>query len=375
MAQSDTIVFTGHSVTSQTIPKLRMNPSCSPSVCPGPARLPKDLPGGSEGGVAVLRWQKITEAKGSEPVWETQKFGWSLEGMLWLKVKFVVECCIMWLFCPCRGAGIWRFLLRPWEVAVWDLGAVENDLGAIMGCSWMEQHLSPQEASSGPPVRAENLLSEECGNTEGLRNTRIWLMYSNHGMMQDDEIGNPDSQNCGLWFGLVMRKLGVPCKQYYFNLLYIYTVQTGSMYWESCFLIFFAWYVILPPFRHCHGVVADLDHCSNARLSDRPFWRCQVQGCVQIHRGSMRSWCSTALQTDSIALLSSSNWALQRFFCSQRPNWEIRCEEQQWLFGSHWHTSPTDCFTEVSTRIFGCGICTYTNWAGQQGCRWLHSFT
>lgn len=103
-----------------------------------------------------------------------------------------------------------------------------------------------------------------------------------------------------------MRKLGVPCEQYYFNLLYIYTVQTGSMYWETCFLIFFAWYVILPPFRHCHGVVADLDHCSNARLSDRPFWRCQVQGCVQIHRGP---WDHDVQQhSKQIPLLC---WALQ----------------------------------------------------------------
>lgn len=108
---------------SQPIPKLRMNPSCSPSVCPGPARLPKDLFGRVRGRGCC---SSVTKNHRGERV-GTSLGNPEIEGMLWLQVKFVVECCIMWTVCPVRGLGFWRFLLRLWEVAVLDLGAVEND--------------------------------------------------------------------------------------------------------------------------------------------------------------------------------------------------------------------------------------------------------
>lgn len=106
------------------------------------------------------------------------------------------------------------------------------------------------------------------------------------------------------------------------------------MNWETCFLIFFVRYVILPPY--IPRSVADLDHCSNARLSDRPFWRCQVR-CVEIRLGSMRSWCSTALQIDSMALLSSSNWALGRWFGPNVPieKFDVSSSDFLDLIGTH----------------------------------------
>lgn len=85
-----------------------------------------------------------------------------------MKVKFVVIVCIMWTVLPLVGG--------------WDLEISIKTLRSIIGCSLMEQHLSPQEASSGPPVRAENLLSEECGNTEGWKEHQDMVDVVNHGM-------------------------------------------------------------------------------------------------------------------------------------------------------------------------------------------------
>ena len=124
--------------------------------------------------------KKSPRRKGSEPVWETQK----LKGCSKIEGEICCGCCIMWLFCPCRGCGILEISIKTLRS-----GSFGPWCCSIMGCSLMEPHPSggifwATGEGGKPSVRR---VRQHRGTAEH----QDMVDVVNHGMMQDDENRKP----------------------------------------------------------------------------------------------------------------------------------------------------------------------------------------